>query len=162
MQNTADIEQEQPAHDHFATPSVGGRNDADFFDAIPGERVAIRVHGAQVAGRFSIVESVAAPDTSAPLHSHVEEEVFYVISGNPTFRLGGVIFETAPGSSVVIPANMPHAWINQTQSETRMIAIFAPGGIENLFPRLNGLPPEQVASLAAQFGTIVLGPPMQL
>ena len=80
------------------------------------------------------------------------------MEGNPTFRLGDRIFQASPGDLVHIPASTPHAWINPTTSPTRMIATFAPGGIEELFTRLTGLTPEGVAALTASYGTIVLDP----
>lgn len=154
-------QQDRPADVSPAFPGISGREDARIFNGIPGEEVSIRIHADQVGGRFSILESVAAPGCSAPLHSHREDEVFYVISGNPTFRLGDEIHEATPGSTVLIPANTPHAWINRTQSELRMLAIFAPGGVEALFPQIAGLPLDQLTTLAASYGTFVLGPPMQ-
>ncbi|HEX2526629.1 MAG TPA: cupin domain-containing protein [Geminicoccus sp.] len=141
-------------------PGVTGSDDVQWFDGIPGERTAVRVRGTQVQGRFSVIESVAAPGCAAPLHTHVEEETFYIVAGHPTFRLGDQILETSPGDLVLIPAGTPHAWINRTTTPSRMIATFAPGGIEELFTRLNGLAPEGIAALAASYGTVVLGPPM--
>ncbi|WP_439594678.1 cupin domain-containing protein [Falsiroseomonas sp.] len=133
---------------------------AEWFSAIPGERVAIRLHAAQVQGRFSMMESLSEPGCATPLHRHAEEETFYVLEGRPTFRLGDKVFATGPGDLVLIPAGTPHAWINAGNGPCRMLATFAPGGVETLFTRLGGLPPEEMAALAAGYGTIVLGPPM--
>ncbi|SDB74133.1 cupin domain-containing protein [Belnapia rosea] len=162
MQAISIAERHPPANDCLSIPEVGERNDLRSFEGIPGERISIRVHSAQVGGRFSILESVAAPGCATPVHSHIEEEVFYIISGNATFRLGDETHEVSPGCRILIPAGTPHAWINRSGAELRMLAVFAPGGIEDLFPRIGGLPPDQVASLAAGYGTIVLGPPMPL
>ncbi|MGX9965459.1 cupin domain-containing protein [Roseomonas sp. F4] len=133
---------------------------AEWFSAIPGERVAIRLHAAQVQGRFSVMESLAEPGCATPLHLHAEEETFYVLEGRPTFRLGEKIFAAGPGDLVLIPAGTPHGWINAADRPCRMLATFAPGGVETLFPRLAGLSPQEMTSLAASYGTIVLGPPM--
>lgn len=153
---------EQPAATRSPAVSLTGRKGAQWFAGIPGEHASIRVHSTDVGGRFAILESVAAPGCATPLHSHAEDEVFYVVAGRPTFRLGDDVFEVDPGGVVLIPAGTPHAWINRTQAEQRMIATFAPGGVEDLFTRIAGLSPVQIATLAASYGTIVLGPPMPL
>lgn len=162
MQTTVYTGSSRPANRLPSVPSVTERRDAYFFDAMPGEHVSIRVHSEQVAGHFSIVESVASPGCRVPLHSHVEEEVFYIIDGKPTFRLGDMIMEAGPGATIIIPSKTPHAWINRTESDVRMIAIFAPGGIEKFFPQVAGLPLDKVAAVAARFGTTVIGPSMAL
>lgn len=113
----------------------GGRR---FFDALPDEKVALRVRAAEVAGRLSVMESMAAPGCAAPLHSHAEEEVFLVLAGRPTFRLGDEIREVGPVGTVVIPAGTPYAWINRTDTDLHMIAIFSPGGVEELFTGIAG------------------------
>ncbi|GGD26278.1 hypothetical protein GCM10011335_31660 [Aureimonas glaciei] len=138
------------------------RDNAQSFDGIPGERVSIRIYGSQIDNRFSMLESVAAPGCAAPLHTHAEDELFYVIAGTPTFRLGEQVRDVSPGSIVFIPAGTPHSWINKTSSELRMLAIFAPGGVEHLFTRIAGIPLDQIATLASEYGTAVVGPPMDL
>ncbi|NKC31288.1 cupin domain-containing protein [Falsiroseomonas selenitidurans] len=143
-----------------AASGVQARDAAAWLPAIPGERIAIRLHAAQVQGRFSVMESLAEPGCATPLHLHAEEETFYVIEGTPTFRLGDKVFTTAPGDLVLIPAGTPHAWINAGEVPSRMIATFAPGGVEALFSRIAELPPEELVPLAASYGTILLGPPM--
>lgn len=41
-----------------------------------------------------------------------------------------------------------------------MLATFTPGGVEAMFEQLAGLPPEEVVRVAASFGTVVVGPPL--
>lgn len=139
---------------------VGHQRDAEWFEAIPGERLSLRVRSADVGGRYAIMESHAAPGTAAPLHTHREDEIFYVLGGYPTFRLDDEIVETAPGSLVVIPGGTPHAWKNRTDEEVHMLAIFSPGGVEEFFTKIAGLTPDRIAVLAADYGTFVLGPPI--
>jgi hypothetical protein len=43
----------------------------------------------------------------------------------------------------------------------RCVVTFTPGGVEELFTRIGGLPPAEVAELAAHYGTIVVGPPLE-
>ncbi len=133
----------------------------EWFDAIPGERLSIRVRGEQVGRRFAVMESVAGPGAAAPLHTHVEDEVFLVLDGTATFRLGNVIVDVGAGGHVIIPANTPHAWKNRSDVDVRMIAIFGPAGVERMFEQIAGLSPEGIAAKAAEYGTVVLGPPAE-
>ncbi|MGQ2908784.1 MAG: cupin domain-containing protein [Aliihoeflea sp.] len=142
-------------------PVVDHHDQIAWFEAIPGERLSIRVHGADVNGRYAIMESFAAPGSAAPRHTHAEDEVFYVLEGRPTFALGDEVFEVQPGAVVAIPAGTVHAWKNGTDEQVHMVATFVPGGIEELFTKIAGLAPEQLAALAAEYGTIIVGPPIE-
>lgn len=144
------------------TARIDHATGAEWFDGIAGERLAIRVRAAEVGGRLSVMESIAAAGCAAPLHTHREEELFHVIAGRATFRLGESILEARPGDVVVIPAGTPHAWINPGPGDLHMVATFSPGGIEEMFTWIAGLAPEAIAALAARYGSVVLGPPMRL
>ena len=142
-------------------PFVGHEQDITWYDAMPGERVSIRVLGTQVNGRYSIMESFAGPGSAAPLHTHREDEVFYILDGIATFALGEKILEARKGAVVVIPAGTPHSWKNRTSSDVHVLAMFVGGGVEKMFTKLAGLAPEQVGALAASYGTIIVGPPIE-
>jgi oxalate decarboxylase/phosphoglucose isomerase-like protein (cupin superfamily) len=77
-----------------------------------------------------------------------------------TFSLAGEVITASQGTTVVIPAKTVHGWKNSTQMPVRMLAIFMPGGVEPMFEQLAGLAPNKVAELAASFGTVVVGPPL--
>jgi mannose-6-phosphate isomerase-like protein (cupin superfamily) len=55
------------------------------------------------------MESIAGPGSAAPMHTHLEDEIFYVLDGTPIFALGEKIFDVMLGAMVVIPAGVPHA-----------------------------------------------------
>lgn len=134
--------------------------DTEWFDAIPGERLAIRVSGNEVGGRFSIFESVAQPGTTTPQHFHREDELFHVLEGTLRFLLDGKTVDAPAGTTVVVPAGAHHAWRNRSDRPVRMLVIFTPGGVEALFRQVAGLAPAEIAALAASFGTQVVGPPI--
>lgn len=133
----------------------------DWVATIPGECVRVRVPGTSVGGQYSIVESLALPMTGTPLHTHREDEVFHILEGTLTFDVAGERFEAGPGMLVVAPRGVPHAWRNFGDKPTRSMVVFTPGGIETLFPQLANLPPPQVAELAARYGSVVVGPPIE-
>jgi quercetin dioxygenase-like cupin family protein len=60
------------------------------------------------------------------LHTHIVQQVFYVLAGTMNIEVDGQEFEAGPGSLVVFPANVPHRNWNATDSETIHLAINAP------------------------------------
>ncbi|MGI8941673.1 MAG: cupin domain-containing protein [Actinomycetota bacterium] len=48
------------------------------------------------------------PNTEAPLHWHVEEQVTFVIDGEFEFEVAGEKHTLRRGQAVVIPPNVPH------------------------------------------------------
>lgn len=141
--------------------SLVSDGEEDWLATIPGESVRIRVPGTSVGGQYSIIESLALPMTGTPLHIHREDEVFHVLEGILTFDVAGKRFEAMPGTLVVVPAGVPHAWRNFGDKPTRSMVVFTPGGVETLFPQLANLTPSQVAELAARYGSAVVGPPIE-
>src|SRR5258707_12275041 len=69
------------------TPIVSHHDTINWFEAIPGEQLCIRVHGSQVNGRYAIMENIAAPGTATPMQFHAEDEIFHVLKGTVTFSI---------------------------------------------------------------------------
>jgi mannose-6-phosphate isomerase-like protein (cupin superfamily) len=131
-----------------------------WFDAVPGERLRVRVPSKAAGGRYTIVDGIMQPGTGVPLHYHREDEIFEVHEGAATFQVGADRMEAGPGTIIVIPAGVHHAWANFSGSPLRMMAIFVPGGMDAFFEQLAGLPRDQIDQLAASYGMMVVGPPL--
>ena len=58
--------------------------------------------------RQTMVRYVYAPGSVFPVHSHPEEQVTVVVSGEIEFTIDGVAVVLRGGQAAVIPANMPH------------------------------------------------------
>jgi quercetin dioxygenase-like cupin family protein len=129
-------------------------------------------------GRFGLMEMVAPKglEPSRHLHYH-DDEGFYVLEGQLTFYVGQETYEAGPGTFVFLPQGIPHSYTFETD-KVRLLAIVAPGGIEQHFrdPRFAEaaeaptLPPaatgppdmavlEELAKDLASYGTEVVGPP---
>jgi quercetin dioxygenase-like cupin family protein len=129
-------------------------------------------------GRFGLMEMVAPKglEPSRHLHYH-DDEGFYVLEGSVTFYVGEDTYEVGHGTFVFLPQGVPHSCTFETD-EVRMLAIVAPGGIEQHFrdPRFAEpaeappLPPaatgppdaavlEEMAKDLARYSTEVVGPP---
>ena len=78
-------------------------------------------HGAGVS--FIVVE---APPRGGPrLHRHPYEEVFVVQEGTATFTAGDEIIEAHGGQVVVVPAGVPHKFVNTGAGRLRQVDIHA-------------------------------------
>jgi quercetin dioxygenase-like cupin family protein len=132
----------------------------EWFDTIPGERMAIHVQSSAVGGNLAIMETVAVPGCGSPLHFHRESEIFHILEGTMTFMCGGEKREAGLGTTIVVPPGVHHAWANLSPSQVRMLVVVTPGGIENLFPQANGLSPLDLVELVESYGTRIVGPPI--
>lgn len=141
---------------------ISGQDDEAWFNgAAPGEILRIRVRSDEVSGRCTIIESIVQPMVGPPLHTHLEDEIFSILEGTLTFEAAGKRIEAGPGTIVTIPAGVQHAWRNFSDEPVRFLATFTPGGIEELFELLQFTPPQFLAEVAARYGSIILGPPIE-
>lgn len=64
----------------------------------------------------------------APLHiHHSDDEAWYVLEGALRFRVGEEIFEAEPGSAVLAPKGIPHAYGNARRGQlARYLLVMTP------------------------------------
>src|SRR5947209_1915350 len=61
------------------------------------------------AGEKAMINLVSfEPNVIAPVHSHDEEQIAFVIEGELEFEVNGETRTVGPGMAVVIPSNAPH------------------------------------------------------
>jgi mannose-6-phosphate isomerase-like protein (cupin superfamily) len=140
---------------------VPDTDEPTWLDAAEGERQAIRVDSRTTGGAYAIIESVAAPGCAVPTHLHRnEEEHFLIISGRYRIAVDDKVFDATPGTRITVPRNAPHSWRNIDRAESSLLAIITPGGFEQIAYRVKDTPAAQIPELAAQFGCLILGPPV--
>jgi quercetin dioxygenase-like cupin family protein len=140
---------------------VGRAEDLVWFDTLPGERMTIRVNSGDVGGAFSVIEAHVPPFTGPPMHYHKErEEIFEVLGGRFRFHCAGEEFEAGPGTSVVVPRNSVHAWVNLGPNPARMLFSFVPGDIDEFFPLIGQTQPEEWTELGRKHDIWIVGDPM--
>ena len=111
---------------------------------------------------FWIDEPPAACGPPKHVHSR-EEEGFYVIGGEATFKAGHVAAVLKPGAFIALPAGIPHTWTNTSGKIAKLITFTAPAGNEGFFlalgepgsgpPRArNTMPVEEINRLTARYG----------
>ena len=72
---------------------------------------------------ISLIFVDAEPGGGPALHRHDYDEVFVVLEGEATMTAGDREIKAGPGDVVVVPAGMPHAFVNSGSARLRQIDI---------------------------------------
>lgn len=166
-----------------AAPVVETRGETLWF---LGTLARIKLSSAQTGGRFALWEAVLPRGAAPPLHSHPQDETFYVLEGEVTVWVVPVdeVGEGAGwvaaharrcgvGAVAFAPGGVPHSF--RVESDTaRMLVLSTPGGIEEMVrglgeparwpwlqPPPDGprVPAERVAEVERATGMVRHGPP---
>jgi mannose-6-phosphate isomerase-like protein (cupin superfamily) len=84
---------------------------------------------------FGIIEIVPGRELEAHVHA-AEDDAFYILEGELTFVFGEQAVPAPPGTFVLVPPGVEHAFRNAGTRPVRMLNIHAPAG----FDRRVGLP----------------------
>src|SRR3954467_12104845 len=138
-----------------------------------GTLATIRVPGEAVVGRFALLEFLLPRHASPPLHTHPQDESYFVLDGDLTVQAGEHRFELGRGATAVVPIGVAHTF--RVNSETaRVLVLSTPAGIER-FVREGGVPadrptlppadaprpsPEELQRIFAAHGQVNVGPPL--
>lgn len=107
-----------------------------------GTLARLKLTGEQTGGRFALWEGVLPRGAAPPLHSHPQDETFYVLDGDitvwvvePALAEGRAWVQTharrcGAGAAAFAPAGMAHTF--RIESDTaRMLFLSTPAGIED-------------------------------
>jgi len=90
-----------------------------------GSRARI-LHGARHAFTgVSLMLGELQPGEGPALHRHAYDEAFVIAEGTASFTIDGSEIEAGVGEVVIIPAGVPHAFINAGTGLLRVTAIHA-------------------------------------
>lgn len=93
--------------------------------------------GAATGDNLALAEVAGWQGGEPPLHVHaLEDEFFYVIEGEITFRVGEETKRALPGSFVWAPRGVPHAFAFDTPT-VRLLIGFMPAGQDAVFLRFS-------------------------
>ena len=138
------------------------------------DTLVVRHHRPTDAAPFSLLESVAGPGNTVPLHRHDEDEVFTVLEGELTLTVGDETIVLGPQSSAVAARSVPHRYVVTSEADTRWLVLTAPGRFDafvdelsrpaetNVVPPAHDGPPapeelERLVAVAAKHGIGILG-----
>lgn len=88
-----------------------------------------------------------------PLHVHPAfDEVFLVLEGTLTMRVGDDVHEVGPGGTAEVPGAVAHTFANASDAPVRFLCVMAPGGFEEYFRALVAGDEAAVAEVSARVG----------
>ena len=94
-----------------------------------------KADGAETAGRCAISEWWLEPHTKGPgAHLHPDDDIFFVLGGTMSVRVGEAWHEAPTGSFVLGPGGTTHDFENGGDVRAGMLNISAPGGFEDRMP----------------------------
>ena len=64
-----------------------------------------------------------SPGDGPRLHKHAYKEIFVIQEGAATFTVGSMVLEAKAGQIVIVPAGLPHKFINSGEGPLRQIDI---------------------------------------
>jgi quercetin dioxygenase-like cupin family protein len=121
--------------------------------------VTIKATGEETNGSFYLGEVVVAPGFPGP-PPHVHErlhDMFYVLDGTLTMRLGDEATELREGSFVCVPPGVVHTFSNRSETSVRFLNFNTPAGWENYMRDLDaalakGTPSqEEIGQIASRY-----------
>jgi quercetin dioxygenase-like cupin family protein len=123
--------------------AIGTDRSGAIFYGLGGGIYRVVAACEQTDNAFFAFEATEPPGGGPPLHIQTrEEEFFFVLEGEFTFWLDGHVVKRSAGGTAFVPRGMPHCFKNTSPSPSRMLILFAPGGIEGFFeyakPLANG------------------------
>jgi len=99
-----------------------------------GDRYTVKASAAETGGRLGLMEAIVAPESGPPLHIHENEhEVFYLLDGQLEMEANDTVFVADAGSFIFVPREVPHRFKNISNTPTRLLFLFFPGGFEQFF-----------------------------
>jgi mannose-6-phosphate isomerase-like protein (cupin superfamily) len=98
-------------------------------------RAIFKADGAETQRRYSISEWWLDAHTQGPgTHSHDEDDVFFVLEGTMSIRIGERWTEATRGAFVLVPGGVPHGFENRTDQRAGMLNVSVPGDFEPQMP----------------------------
>jgi quercetin dioxygenase-like cupin family protein len=105
-----------------------------------GELATFKVQSLQTNGTLSVVEILAPPGLTVPRHiHHLEDEIFVILEGEATFKVGDRTIKAIPGDTLFGPRGIPHEY-TVGPNGCRMIFAFTPGQNMESFVNATAVP----------------------
>jgi mannose-6-phosphate isomerase-like protein (cupin superfamily) len=96
-----------------------------------------KADGAETESRYAISEWWLDPHTKGPgVHSHPEDDIFYVIEGTMSIFVSQAWTHAVKGSFVLVPGGTEHDFENRGSTRAGMLNVSVPGAFE---PHLPGI-----------------------
>ena len=132
-----------------------------WYKAASGIHYAVRLSSTKTNGAYAIVETVAPPGCSTPMHIHRnEEEHFVVLAGTYRILIEDKLFHAPIGTSFTVPRRCRHTWRNMSNETGRLLSILTPGGFENCIQTVRNSPEDKIPEVVERYGYVIVGQPL--
>lgn len=102
--------------------------------AVVGDLYRCLATGDDTDGKYAMIDALIPPGGGPPPHVHSrEEEAFFVLEGEITFRLDGQPIVAGPNTFLNMPIGSVHSFKNESDQPARMLITVAPAGLEKMF-----------------------------
>jgi mannose-6-phosphate isomerase-like protein (cupin superfamily) len=75
---------------------------------------------------INYIRTPAGSGSPAGMHTHVVDQIFYILDGTMSLEIEGTRYEAGPGTLVVFPAGVPHRNWNAGSQATVHLAFNVP------------------------------------
>lgn len=96
------------------------KNSKGYKSPVEGIEMKTIVHGEKTL----MVEFRLTAGSTLPAHSHPHEQTGYLVAGHIELNIGGKTYDTRPGDSWCIPADMEHG--AQIIEDALAVEVFSP------------------------------------
>ena len=145
-----------------------GEGSATWF---AGALLVQKAGAANTDGRFDLLDQTMPPGYAVPKHvHHAEDEAWYVLEGEVTFRCGDREIVARPHSWVFAPRDVPHTFV-VGDAGARALTFAFPSGFADFVAEFGEkastltVPPHapideaRLVDVARQYSVEILGPP---
>lgn len=101
---------------------------------LPGIRHVTLAGPAQGLRQLAVWRQSIAAGGATPPHRHDCEEVVLCSAGNGALQIGGEQHAFGAGSTLVIPADVPHQILNTGDDPIELLAVFSTATVDARFP----------------------------
>ncbi len=137
----------------------GDRNPPNDFLFVPagtgvtkwvaGDVYTVKVSARTTNGSFGFIEASVPPGGGPIAHVHRRtDEAFYLVSGELEFLDGDRTFTARSGDFIFVPRGNRHRFTNTGLHTTKLLFMYTPGGVEELFVEGGDEPQPGVATPA--------------
>ena len=89
----------------------------------------VKVSGKDTEGRCVVFDTLRPEKVGPPLHLHTDcDEWFFVREGHFKFQVGSDTMRLTEGDSLLVPQNMPHAFVKTSEGVARLVVMHQPAG----------------------------------
>ena len=105
--------------------------------AMGGMTAIFKADRVESDGCYNISEWWLEPKTKGPpVHSHPEDDVFFVIEGTLHFLMGEEWHEAPRGTFVLVPGGVEHSFENRSDARAGALNFGMPAGFEENMPSI--------------------------